>query len=283
MRLRSHVSHQLANRFAAAAVGVIAVLTHTVPAMMAQSIPPKGGAGTFEVASWNIEFFGGNGGPSDDDRQISNVREVILDSQVDLWALQEIADEADFFDMVASLGSAYSGLLAPTSKSQGLGLAYVYRNDVVQLRNAREVLTQFTSEFAGRPPYQIEADIVLPDTTVRVTLINVHMKAQSDRDSYDKRAAASVRLKNHIDFTTLATRPVLILGDLNDLLLNSITSGRASPYKNFVDDIGNYDTPTLQMQLDERSTFCGSSSLCRGSTIDHIIITNEVEPWYVED
>ncbi len=253
-----------------------------VPETRAQSIPSKGTPGTFEVASWNVEFFGAIGGPSDDDRQIANVRDVILASDVDLWAFQEIADEADFANLVASLGSQYEGLIAPTSSQQGLGLAYIYRTDVVRLRSAREILTQFSSDFAGRPPYQVEAEIVLPDTTVVITLINIHMKAQSDQDSYDKRAAASVRLKNNIDFTLLASRPVIILGDYNDLLLNSITFRQPSPYKNFVDDIGNYGTPTVQMQIDERSTFCGSSPSCDGSTIDHIIVTNEVKPWYVQ-
>ena len=123
-----------------------------VPGTRAQSIPPKGSTGTFEVASWNVEFFGATGGPSDDDRQIANVRDVIMASDVDLWAFQEIADEADFANLVASLGSPYESLIAPTSSRQGLGLAYVYNADVVRLRSVREILTQFASDFAGRPP-----------------------------------------------------------------------------------------------------------------------------------
>src|SRR5690606_9199308 len=55
----------------------------------AQTIPPKGTGATFDVATWNIEWFGGGPGPSDNERQLDNVEAVIEASQIDLWALQE--------------------------------------------------------------------------------------------------------------------------------------------------------------------------------------------------
>ncbi len=268
-------------------ITVVAALT-ILPAVdhhdsLAQTIPPKGTPQTFEAATWNIEFFGSPSlGPSDDARQLANVRAVIEAADIDLWALQEIANTTTFNTLLTELGAAYGGLIAPTSAAQGLGLAFVYKKSVIQPRAIREVLTTFNFEFAGRPPYQLEANVVLPDTTVVVTFINLHMKASSDLDSYNRRVDASSRLKTHIDFSLLSNRPVLIIGDLNDLLDGSIRSGNDSPYDNFVLDTQNYDTPTLALQLDGRNTFCGSSATCTsGSAIDHIIITDEVAPWYV--
>ncbi|MDX1741403.1 MAG: T9SS type A sorting domain-containing protein, partial [Rhodothermales bacterium] len=58
--------------------------------------------------------------------------------------------------------------------------------------------------------------------------------------------------------------------------------GQPSPYKNFVDD-PTYATPTLAFQSDGRNTYCRSSGCLSGSAIDHIILTNEAEPWYVMD
>ncbi|NNE35171.1 MAG: T9SS type A sorting domain-containing protein [Rhodothermales bacterium] len=242
----------------------------------------KGTEETFEIATWNIEWFGGANGPTDDARQVRNATRIIRDADIDLWALQEIADETAFATMIADLGGTYEGRLAPTSSQRGLGLAFVYKSDVVRVRRIQEILTSFSSDFAGRPPYQLEADVTVDGPTVTVTFIVVHMKAMSDRDSYDQRVAASNRLKIHIDFTSLSTKPVIILGDLNDLLSGSITSGELSPYKNFVDDPA-YTTPTLAFQSDGRNTYCFSSGCLSGSPIDHIILSNEVVPMYVTD
>jgi endonuclease/exonuclease/phosphatase family metal-dependent hydrolase len=261
---------------------VVAGLLFAPPAAVSQTALTKGTDQTFEAATWNIEWFGGPNGPTDDARQVRNVTRIIEEADIDLWALQEIADETAFNTLVADLGAAYEAHLAPTSAQQSLGLAFIYKPDVVRLRKIAEVLTPFASDFAGRPPWQLEADITVEGTTVTATFIVVHMKATSDIDSYNQRASASTRLKNHIDFTTLTSEPVIILGDLNDLLSGSITSGQPSPYKNFVDD-PNYETPTLAMQLDGRNTYCRSSGCLSGSTIDHIILSNEAEPWYVMD
>ncbi len=247
-----------------------------------QSALKKGTDQTFEAATWNIEWFGGPNGPTDDARQVRNVTRIIEEADIDLWALQEIADEAAFNTLIGNLGGVYEARLAPTSARQSLGLAFVYKPDVVRVRRIQEILTGFSSDFAGRPPYQLEADITIEGTTVTATFIVVHMKAMSDVDSYNQRLSASTRLKNHIDFTTLASEPVVVLGDLNDLLTGSITSGQISPYKNFVDDPA-YVTPTRIFHTDGRNTYCRSSGCLSGSAIDHIIVSNEAEPWYVTD
>ncbi len=246
----------------------------------AQSGLLKGTADTFEAATWNIEWFGGPNGPTDDARQVANVTTIIEQADIDLWALQEIASESAFNTVLANLGGAYGGHLAPTSAQQSLGLAFIYKKDVVQVRRVQEVLTSFEDDFAGRPPFQLEANLTIGETTLTVTFIVVHMKATSDAESYAQRQAGSLRLKNHIDFTGLGDEPVILLGDLNDLLSGSITGGQPSPYQNFVDD-PNYATPTGAFHLDGRNTFCTSSGCLSGSAIDHIIISNEAEPWYV--
>ena len=250
--------------------------------LLAQTALTKGSGQTFEAATWNIEWFGGPNGPTDDARQINNVTRIIQEADIDLWALQEIANEGALNTVIANLGGAYDARLAPTSAQQSLGLAFVYKPDVIRVRGIEEILGQFSSDFAGRPPYQLEADVTIEGTTVTTTFIVVHMKAMSDIDSYNQRVAASTRLKNHIDFTTLNDEPVIILGDLNDLLTGSITSGQPSPYQNFVDD-PSFSTPTLAFHQDGRNTFCRSSGCLSGSAIDHIIISNEAEPWYVVD
>ncbi len=124
---------------------------------------------------------------------------------------------------------------------------------------------------------------MLPDTTVVMTFIVVHMKAFSDATSYERRVEAASRLKNHIDFTSLSSRPVVLLGDYNDLLESSITSGRTSPYAPFLEDDTDYRALTLEIERSGEGSFCSNLNCsARGSLIDHITITNELFDWYSE-
>ncbi|MDX1741850.1 MAG: hypothetical protein R3178_11175, partial [Rhodothermales bacterium] len=213
-RRQSHRFSQGLRATLLAGAMVVAGLIIGPSTVVAQTALTKGTDRTFEAATWNIEWFGGPNGPTDDARQVANVTRIIEEADIDLWALQEIADEAAFNTLVANLGGAYEAHLAPTSAQQSLGLAFLHKPDVIRrVRRIEEILTSFSSDFAGRPPWQLEADITVEGTTVTATFIVVHMKATSDIDSYDQRASASTRLKNHIDFTTLTSEPVIILGD----------------------------------------------------------------------
>ncbi len=250
----------------------------------AQPVPPKGELHALEVATWNIEWFGSpSNGPSDDPRQFDNVVRVIRDANIDVWAVQEMASSSTFASLLAELGPGYAGALAPTSTSRGLGLGYIYKPSVLLNASVREILLDANSQtqFAGRPPFLLEADVLTPQGTLGVTFINVHMKATSDLESYNKRLAASQLLQDHIEGSTLDQVPLIILGDFNDLLSGSIRAGRSSPYANFVQATNDYDPTTLDLQLTRRYTWCGNSRDCSfGSTIDHIIISNELEGMY---
>jgi len=98
------------------------------------------------------------------------------------------------------------------------------------------------------------------------------MKAFSDLDSYSKRLDASMRMKNRFDFFESSAN-LIVLGDYNDELATSITSGQASPYKNFVDDPDHYRFLTRPLEDAGTCTYCGSSLT---STIDHIMVTDEL-------
>jgi hypothetical protein len=67
---------------------------------------------TLKVGHWNIEFFGSpTQGPSNEDLQLRNVRDILqrLDAQV--WGLTEIMDDAQFERLKAQL-PAYDGFRA---------------------------------------------------------------------------------------------------------------------------------------------------------------------------
>ncbi|MEM8486240.1 MAG: endonuclease/exonuclease/phosphatase family protein [Bacteroidota bacterium] len=249
----------------------------------AQSVENIGNDNTLDIATWNIEWFGNeNNGPSNTTLQLNNAAAVISGSGVDLWGVQEIADGDDFETLLATLGDDYDGRLATNSGEQKVG--FIYNTNVIRVRQVRHILESFAQPFAFRPPLQLEADIMLPDTTVIVTFIVLHMKAFSDPDSYERRVDASGRLKNHIDFTTLESEHVVVLGDFNDELERSTSGGRPSPYANFIEDPDDFAFVTLPIEEAGDGSFCNNSSCTStGNMLDHILITNELFGDYISN
>ena len=266
----------------------LAALLTAAPAL-AQTIPPRGTAGTIDVASWNIEHFGGTSGPSNDALQVQNAEEVLRDADIDLWALQEIKDSGDFDVMIADLADqglqAVLGPSVSSSPSFNLRLAYVYDPAVVEVIYVREVPTSFLSpsNFAGRPPLEMKARLSLPGTEpFTVYVLALHAKCCSDTDSYEQREAGATQLKSYTDMLVAQGIDVIVLGDFNDRLNQSITSGRLSPYRPFLTDSDTYRFATEELDSNNTPTFCSNSSCTSGSPIDHILFTADLFERYVE-
>lgn len=261
---------------------VFTVLSVPAQILSAQGIPVIGSPDTFDIGTWNVEWFGNtSNGPSDDDAQFQHVKDVIQTSDVDLWALQEVASPVVFQQLLTELGAGWEGDLATNSGTQRV--AFVYKTDTVTKRSVKHILESFSRVFASRPPLEIQVTVTLPQATATVTLITVHMKAFADATSYQKRVDAAARLKNHIEFTNLVSESVIILGDFNDELNRSTYANKPSPYASFLSDTQSYFFPTLTFEQGNLPTWCANLTCTFGSTIDHILITNELEDRYISD
>ncbi|NQV72824.1 hypothetical protein HQ496_06860, partial [bacterium] len=236
-----------------------------------------GSSATFDVATWNTEWFGAPGsGPNNDALQVQNVKDIMEGSEIELWAVQEISNIPRFDELLGALGPDWQGELATNTGSQRIG--FVWDTRVVTKRSIGHILESFSSDFAGRPPLKGEFLITLPHTSMILTLMNVHMKAFGDAESYQKRVNASGRLKNHIDFSSLASASVVFLGDMNDELLSSTYANEVSPYQNFVSDTSNYLAVSLPLEVANRFSWIGGSP---GSNLDHIIISKRLAASYI--
>jgi hypothetical protein len=97
----------------------------------------------------------------------------------------------------------------------------------------------------------------------------------------DSRERASAALKEYLD-TNLPTRHVIVLGDWNDDVDESITldpsSGKPlpTPYQNFVSDPANYTFITRALSLAGDDTSIGFENV-----VDHTLASNEVAARYV--
>lgn len=259
----------------------LAALTLQAQILQAAAIPPVGSPATFDVATWNVEWFGSEKrGPGDEAVQLENVRRVIAESDIDLWAVQEIDDEAHFEALVGALGPDYEGALGGASTNLKVG--FIYRVDVVDpIAVADSWLLPFRGDFAGRPPLLVWAEVVLPDTTVEVYVVTLHMKCCGDAASYEQRSAAADALKNRVD-ALHANDPFVILGDFNDELTGSIAGSNPSPYRTFLDDGDAYRFTSLPLDEMGSPTWCGNLACTSGSSLDHILITDELFEHYVE-
>ena len=250
-------------------------------AASAQTIPARGEALTFDVASWNIENFGtGSGGAA----QRQNAIEVIRQADIDLWALQEIVDVADFNLMVQALQpDGYEGILGPAPRLGGdQRLAYIYKPDVVTVVATRTILNSSEFDFAYRYPFEMFASVTVGGSTQSMQIINLHAKCCGDTASYERRQRAATALKEYTDQLAQDNRTVLVLGDFNDELNQSIAGG-LSPYRPYRQDAATYTIATRGLDDANTPTFCSNSSCTSGSTLDHLLFTQDLAASYVID
>ena len=251
-------------------------------ALAVVAVPAKGTASTFDVGTWNIEWFGSTGnGPTDEALQRSNVRDVIAGTDLDVWGVQEVVSTTQWSQLIAGL-PGYAGLLASeatggssyySSGEQKVGI--LYKTGAVSVQSAQVILTANDYDFGGRPPLEVKLKVTIGGATLDVYFITLHAKAIADMASYERRVSASNALKAYLD-TYRATDRVIVAGDFNDDVDGSILSGKASPYANFVNDSADYRFVTKAL-----SDAGLRSTLSHNQVIDHQLFTNELVSLYV--
>jgi endonuclease/exonuclease/phosphatase family metal-dependent hydrolase len=252
----------------------------------AVTIPARGAATTFDVGSWNLEWFGDNAnGPSNEPLQLQNARDVIAGTDFDVWGLAEIVSTSQFNSLKSQL-SGYAGFLANDASvtsgpsyygasEQKVGI--LYKSALMTLQQARIILTSSDDAFAGRPPLEVKLRVTLSGTSQDIVVIVLHAKCCSDDASWQKRSTASAALKSYLD-SSYPSQKVLVIGDFNDDLDTSITSGRASPYQAFVNDSADYRFATKTLSDAHIAT-----TVDYPDTIDQHLATNEMYGQYIAE
>jgi exonuclease III len=220
---------------------------------------------TLDIVTWNIEFF-----PKNDQTTLQYVVEIIEAIDADIIAIQEVDDYFYFNDLVDFL-SEYDGYY---QSSNNRGLAYLYKPDIISINAAYELFIA-SPESHNFPRYPMVLDIDYYQE--RVVLINNHYKCCGDGqleldDNWDeetRRYNANLLLKNYID-SQLTNTPVVLLGDLNDILTDIPED---NVFQNFLDDSSNYQFVDFEIATGPSSNFSYPSW---PSHIDHILITKEL-------
>ena len=235
----------------------------------------------FKVSTYNVEWLScTTNGPTNEELQINNIVAVIKAMNSDIVALQEVGTSSTYTTIdtiVRRLGSEWAGsMIAYRVDNCGLNEGLVYKKSRVQLLSAAMISNggSFYDWTGGRFPILYNVNLLVDDTTIPVSIINIHAKAMGDKSSYNNRKNASQALKTLLDGNFYNSKRVMLLGDFNDYLLGTQCkdcSPGDSPYKNFMDDTQNYKCLTPGIY----------DPVYKSPLIDNIIISDELFDNYI--
>lgn len=280
-------------------------------------IPPGDTVGfpkedTFDVVTWNIEWFGDENNspvgqnPMSDAIQRDSTATVLRKLEADIYAVEEIADDALFAELV-NLLPGYDYILSDAVSRPGSGgvsqkVGFIYNTETVSVVETRAMFTSIhplynggdgsalvdypseTDRFyaSGRLPFLMTADVTINGVTERIDLIALHARANSNngpQNRYDMRKYDVEVLKDSLD-ANFANNKVILLGDYNDDVDETVADipSTISSFQEYVDDTTNYTI--LSSTLSEAGL---RSFVFRENMIDHIAITNELDDAYIEN
>jgi len=240
------------------------------------SIPEFGTQNTFEVACWNIEFFG-NSPEHNAELQIIDVAEIIKDLNIDLFAVEEIASVAAFKALLDSLPN-YDGVVATqTSPSFPLWTGIIYKKSIITISNEQILFTNDSYNFP-RFPYSVYVRANQNNKAIDFTLIVLHLKAEDGNPSSQQRRKVAIqKLEQYVsdELQQGGDPDYIIAGDWNDKLEDDSTQNVFNPFLLKPQQYTFLTLPFAGSQT-EYTYIPGSFK----SLIDHIMVTASIEADY---
>lgn len=240
-------------------------------------IPKVGKDTLLEIGTWNTEWFGDpDNGPSNETTQYNNIQNILQQTAVDIWGLEEISDAQTWNTLVANLSTKYLSYIATFNQTQKTAVLYDKNKFQLIASQTGHVLTEseFSYDFGGRPPLCVALKTKNRPVVDTLYVFVLHMKAYADLDSYNRRLGAGQKLKTYLDANMSGKRWV-VCGDWNDDLYVSIYNNNPSPYLNFADD-------SKYVFISRELTDAGKRSYVSGRMIDHILMSARMKDWYLQ-
>ena len=230
-----------------------------------QLVQKVGSRSTFELITWNIEWF-----PKSGENTINDVKTIIRNLDVDLIAVAEIASVSSFNALLDSL-DGWKGALSNDSYGDGSyqKTGILYKNSFISLSNVKNIFPDDGYAFP-RPPLSALVTIKdLQGVKYDFTLIVLHLKAFSGESNEVRRRSACEQLKQYIDdeIAAGADADFLVMGDWNDQLDDPAEN---NVFQVFLDDTAGYRFLTKSI-LGQSSYISNSFN----SLIDHILISKD--------
>ncbi|WP_207515554.1 T9SS-dependent choice-of-anchor J family protein [Longitalea luteola] len=261
---------------------------------------------TFDVACYNLAFFGSNSTnnatPAKITTQINNIATVMQRLNMDVVAFEEVSSDSALNELLLKL-PGYSAVTSsrwsysfqpadPDFPPQKIG--FIYNTATMALSVAEPPRPLFEAMYdsvlaghssrvndnfwaSGRLPYMATFNATINGQSKKIRLVVLHGKSGSEAGDYNRRLFDAQVLKDTLD-ALYRNDNVIILGDYNDRLYGSIYAGAAvSSYNAFVTDNTGYAPLTRSLDSAGKVSFLGGSGL-----IDHIVITGPMRLNYID-
>jgi exonuclease III len=209
--------------------------------------------------------------------QLSNVKTVITNTDIDVWGLAEVSNVSTFNSLVSGLGT-YDGIESSFSQTQKTAL--LWKKSKFNLISSGNVLTaaSYSNDFAGRAPLEVVLQTKGSAVIDTIYFYVLHLKANSgsgDQSSYDRRKNAAGHLKGFLD-QYRSGKKVVVIGDWNDDVDVSVVyvSGAylQTPFQNFLDDPSHYFFASQQLSIAGKKSYVYGSQM-----IDHQMISKALK------
>lgn len=247
----------------------------------AQSIPQLGSNNRIEFASWNLEWFGKTKkgfGPDNDSLQQALALKTIDKTDIDLWALEEIADSFALKSILKKIPK-YEAVISDFQAEQKTAL--LFKKNEFKYISHRLLGTENKDSFStGRFPLEVKLfSYQIQDT---LWAIVVHLKSNFGNDSlkqiaYNSRKRSSEWLSK---YTTeeLKNRKFAILGDWNDDVDYSIYNQLPSPFTHLIYNSSGHKFSTQALSLAGKS-----STVSYPDFIDHQYYSKTLVDLWIKD
>lgn len=238
-------------------------------------VPQFGKDTLLDVGCWNLEWFGSTGyGPTNEQLQFNNVKQVLNNTDIDIWGLTEMSSNTSYQQLLTQLPQ-YGGVLATYSQTQKTAL--FYKKELFDVVASNHILNGFNYNFASRPPLEITLKTKSQFSPDTIYVIVIHLKAYADQESYDRRKGAVTALKeNYLDLYR-KDKKTIVLGDWNDDLDASTFNGMETPFQILLDNPNDYFFPTKALSDAGKTSYASYN----GSFLDHIMVTNPLKVDYI--
>ncbi|MEP7092718.1 MAG: T9SS type A sorting domain-containing protein, partial [Flavobacterium sp.] len=288
-------------------------LNKQIGALTGSSLPK---ADTFDIVTYNLEFFGSDVkgsdgvefGPTDDALQIDNVAKVMNKLNADVYVVQEVSDDPSIdlliqklningktFDKTISTSWSYS-FNAPEPDFPPQKLVVLYNTQTTTVKSTRVMFKDLYDEVrantttlpnypgnddsffsSGRLPYMVQIETNIGGVKKLVNLIDLHARANSGTDiSKYNMRKYDAQLLKDSLDVYYPNSNLMILGDFNDDVKASVITPNPSSYEAFVNDTSNYNALTLGISQAGAYSYLSSTGF-----LDHIVISNELTDEYI--
>ncbi|MGO4820742.1 MULTISPECIES: endonuclease [unclassified Flavobacterium] len=267
---------------------------------------------TLDIATWNVAWFGDEtnspaaGKPDSDAIQKEAVKNVLQTLDADIYAVEEVSDDALLAQMVSEMNDYSYVLSEATSYPNDVSgpkqkVGFIYKNKTVEPVSTKVLLQTIhpyynggdtsalvnypdsdKSRFfaSGRLPFMLTANVTIDGNKQQINIIDLHARANTSGDAqgkYDMRKFDVEVLKDTLD-TQYPNANLILLGDYNDDVDQTVSSvpTTVSTFEAYVNDAANYTVVTKELSDAGFRSYATYENM-----IDHITLSNELAALYI--